>query len=292
MMLAKFRSIRNMLAAPLVYLLGKVLNNNKLLQSAIAYDSQFMRPFSTNLHQSGRNTDTFSQFSQAAKLCALAKRDIDDILRDFFPDLNGQLLQDAVCILLHQAKRGGYFVEVGVGDGKKYSNSMVLEKRLGWQGLLCEPAKMFHESIMSTRSAILDRRAISDTSGMLLKFQQNENMGEYSGFSDSISMRMDDPFTQYDVETVSFDNLLEQHRAPDEIDFISIDTEGSELNVLKGLCLKKRRVWLFSIEHNFDQNRTDAYKNLLEPLGYRRILSEISAFDAWYVHRDLPDPCF
>ena len=291
-MLAKLQSTKNMLAAPLAYLAGKVLNNKNLMQSAIAYDPLFMRPFIAKLHQSGRSADTFSQFSQAAKLCALASRDVDDMLRECFPDLNGQLLQDAVSILLHQAKRDGYFVEVGVGDGKKYSNTMALEKRLGWRGILCEPAKMFHDNIMASRSAVLDRRAISDTSGRVLQFQQNDKMGEYSGFSESISMRMDDPFTQYDVETISFDALLEQYSAPDEIDFISIDTEGSELNVLKGLSLKKRRVWLFSIEHNYDRHRIDAYKALLEPLGYRRILPEISAFDAWYVHSELPDPCF
>jgi FkbM family methyltransferase len=291
-MLAKLQSTKNMLAAPLAYLAGKVINNKNLMQSATAYDPLFMRPFIAKLHQSGRSADTFSQFSQAAKLCALASRDVDDMLRECFPDLNGQLLQDAVCILLHQAKRDGYFVEVGVGDGKKYSNTMVLEKRLGWRGILCEPAKMFHDNIMASRGAVLDRRAISDTSGVMLRFQQNDKMGEYSGFSDSISIRLNDPFTQYDVETISFDALLEHYSAPDEIDFISIDTEGSELNVLKGLSLKKRRVWLFSIEHNFDRHRIDAYKALLEPLGYRRVLPEISAFDAWYVHRDLPHPCF
>jgi FkbM family methyltransferase len=287
-----FNKTINLFTAPFLFCLGKATSNISLIKKAIDTDPYFMRAYATKLHQAGRSADTFSQFSQAAKLCALASRDVDDMLRECFPDLNGQLLQDAVCILLHQAKRDGYFVEVGVGDGKKYSNTMVLEKRLGWRGILCEPAKMFHDNIMASRGAILDKRAVSDTSGAMLRFQQNDKMGEYSGFSDSISMRMDDPFTQYDVETISFDALLEQYSAPDEIDFISIDTEGSELNVLKGLSLKKRRVWLFSIEHNFDRHRIDAYKALLEPLGYRRILPEISAFDAWYVHRDLPDPCF
>jgi FkbM family methyltransferase len=204
-----------------------------------------------------------------------------------FPNSHGQLLQDVMCALVHSVKRQGYFVEVGVGDGEKFSNTLLLERELDWSGILAEPASMFHKSISDTRSAILDKRAVSDKSGNTVLFEQDDGMGELSGLAGQRSPRGQQNLSTYEVSTVRLDDLLAEHNAPDEIDYLSVDTEGSEISVLDGLSLSKRRISLVTIEHNYDRGRMRAYADLFESAGYRQLFPNLSSFDAWYVHNDL-----
>ena len=83
-------------------------------------------------------------------------------------------------------------------------------------------------------------------------------------------------------------DLLEQHNAPKNIDYISIDTEGSEFSILKELDLKKYNVSVFTIEHNFIEEKRNKVKQLLEKNNYFRVFEKISAFDGWYVKKNNP----
>ena len=89
--------------------------------------------------------------------------------------------------------------------------------------------------------------------------------------------------TVVEVETVSLNDLLAQHDAPQEVDYISIDTEGSELDILAPFDFKRWNVTLFSVEHNAtaveqDVGPPDAAAWLRAPLSkhlqVRRLVSE------------------
>jgi hypothetical protein len=67
-------------------------------------------------------------------------------------------------------KRGGFFLEIGVGPGTSYSNTYLLEKYFGWNGILCEPNPNYIESIKSSRTVTLDQRAVYSRSGENVKF--------------------------------------------------------------------------------------------------------------------------
>ncbi|MDX2142563.1 MAG: FkbM family methyltransferase [Rhodospirillaceae bacterium] len=189
--------------------------------------------------------------------------------------------------MVHNKKRNGYFVEVGVGDGTALSNTLILERDFGWTGVLAEPNRAFHDKIAKTRRAVLDKRAVYDISGKKMRFEEVAGVGELSGLGRHRTERGSPILSAYDVETVALDDLLAAHGAPSQIDYMSIDTEGSEVDILKGLSLKNRQVAFFTIEHNFDRKRLKAYHSILQPAGYREILPEISTFDAWFVHRDV-----
>jgi FkbM family methyltransferase len=234
----------------------------------------------------GLYSEMFERFVQAAKICASTKRLVDTEMNLLFPKSHGQLLQDVVCALLHNHKRNGYFVEVGVGDGTTYSNSRLLEEEYGWRGILAEPALMFHETIRNSRTAILDRRAVSNRTGITLTFEQDDSTGELSGLARERIPRGKQTVSKYAVETVSFDDLLDEHGAPDQIDYVSIDTEGSELSVLRGLSIHKRRIAFLSIEHNFDSRRMNKFDKLFQAAGYRKLPPHLSNFDHWYIHSD------
>ena len=90
------------------------------------------------------------------------------------------------------------------------------------------------------------------------------------------------------VQTVSINDLLEEHNAPRDIDYISIDTEGSEFSILKELDLNKYNVSIFTVEHNFIEEKKNKVKDLLEKNNYLRVFEKISAFDGWYIKQDVP----
>ena len=91
----------------------------------------------------------------------------------------------------------------------------------------------------------------------------------------------------YDVETVSLNDLLDQHDAPAVIDYLSIDTEGSELEILRALDFSARAIHVITVEHNATPQRAEIHE-LLTGHGYRRMFENLSRWDDWYVHRAAP----
>jgi hypothetical protein len=83
------------------------------------------------------------------------------------------------------------------------------------------------------------------------------------------------------VETVSLSDLLVQHKAPVAIDYLSIDTEGSEHDILSHFDFTRHTIDLISVEQNrYTESKIDA---LLTGHGYSRVFMEFSQWDGWYV---------
>ena len=81
------------------------------------------------------------------------------------------------------------------------------------------------------------------------------------------------------VEQKGFD----KYSAPKIIDYLSIDTEGSEYEILKKFNFDKYIFSVITCEHNFTENRKKIF-NLLTSKGYKRIFKDISRFDDWYIY--------
>ena len=81
-------------------------------------------------------------------------------------------------------------------------------------------------------------------------------------------------------------DLLSEYNAPFEIDYLSIDTEGSEFEILKNLDFKKYSFKVITVEHNNTVNKTLINK-LLEKNGYRKELEALSQFESWYTNTSL-----
>ena len=90
---------------------------------------------------------------------------------------------------------------------------------------------------------------------------------------------------RYTVETVSLNNLLAFWNAPARIDYLSIDTEGSELDILQHFDWTAHDVRLISVEHNFTDRRGPIC-DFLTSKGYARKFEALSNVDDWYVKTD------
>ena len=84
------------------------------------------------------------------------------------------------------------------------------------------------------------------------------------------------------VETISLIDLLKTHNAPRNIDYLSIDTEGSEYEILKAFDFSKYRISVITCEHNFSNRRGKIFK-LLNKNGYQRVFQGLSRWDDWYI---------
>lgn len=199
--------------------------------------------------------------------------------------VRGQLKQDLLALIVSEFKRDGYFVEFGATNGEKYSNSNLLEKAFNWKGILAEPAVGWHRKLQRKRDCIIDFRCVWRTSGDQLSFDMPKSktlstLSEFAG-SDHHSEKRKGAET-FTVETISLIDLLVEHGAPKAIDFLSVDTEGSEFEILNAFDFDRYSFGLIAVEHNFTEMRQQIH-DLLVGHGYMRIMDDLSKFDDWYI---------
>src|SRR5262249_3242440 len=87
---------------------------------------------------------------------------------------------------------------------------------------------------------------------------------------------------RYDVVSVSLMDLLAEYNAPRRIDYMSVDTEGSELEILKSFDFSRYDVRVMTVEHNRTEKR-QLLHDLLTANGFVRKLEQFSGVDDWYV---------
>ena len=87
------------------------------------------------------------------------------------------------------------------------------------------------------------------------------------------------------VKTISLNDVIEKYFNAKCPSYLSVDTEGSEYEILKGFNFKKYRPVVFTVEHNFTtlQGKID---QLMEENDYVRVFKNITAFDGWYISKE------
>jgi FkbM family methyltransferase len=182
----------------------------------------------------------------------------------------------------------GYFVEFGAMAGVAFSNSYVMEQ-LGWSGVVSEPNPVFGKKLHRRRSCYVSTKCVFDTTGSTVRFhavQDRQALSTVEGFgTDDARADLREDFETVEVETITLNDLLDEAGAPALIDFLSIDTEGSEPVILRAFDFDRHPIRAISVEHN-DHQRDELYE-LLTSKGYRRKWPEISGHDDWYVRTDL-----
>jgi FkbM family methyltransferase len=202
-----------------------------------------------------------------------------------------QLAQDVFVLAAMNFEHEGYFVEFGATNGVDLSNTFILEKHFSWNGILAEPAKCWHDDLKRNRTANLEPKCVWSESGLKIEFNETLNP-EYStihSFSDADVHKLTrKKGINYEVETISLNDLLKKYNAPSMIEYLSIDTEGSEFEILNSLDYEVTNFRIITCEHNETRNRESIY-DLLTTKGFIRLLTEFSMFDDWYINPRLID---
>lgn len=197
-----------------------------------------------------------------------------------------QLLQDIFALHETNYKVGGFFVEFGATNGIELSNSYLLEREFHWKGILAEPARIWQDDLRRNRSSSIEEKCVWINSTSILEFNEvaSPELSTISSFKDNedwASQQRKNSKT-YQVETISLEDLLRKYHAPKVIDYLSIDTEGSEFEILNHFDFSKYQFKVITCEHNYTSDREKIHQ-LLTQNGYVRKYSFLSKWDDWYV---------
>ncbi|MEM0991137.1 MAG: FkbM family methyltransferase [Pseudomonadota bacterium] len=202
----------------------------------------------------------------------------ETFLAQHAPRSRAQLFQDLWALYESGAKRDGFFVEFGATNGVDISNSYLLETEFGWRGILAEPNPVWHDALQANRQVVIETKCVGARTGETLTLHLTDDP-EFASTTETRGAAR-----SVDVPTISLADLLDQHNAPDRVDFLSIDTEGSEFDILDayGFGPDVRPIRLIAVEHNFEAVKRQRIHDLLTARGYTRRYEVYAQFDDWY----------
>ena len=192
-----------------------------------------------------------------------------------------------------------YFIEFGATDGITWSNTYLLEKEFKWDGILCEPAKIFHNSLFINRKCNIDKRCVFSDSNIDVDFFETQYPNEqynisspelstikkYLNSNDWANDIRNNNSINYKVETISLNDLLFFYNAPKNIGYLSIDTEGSEFDILFNFNFYEYKIHIISVEHAFNKSKRNKINELLINNGYYRVFEDTFGADDIYMLR-------
>lgn len=180
-----------------------------------------------------------------------------------------QLGQDIFVDEYFKCKTNGVFVDIGAHDGKSASNTYFLEKTRKWTGICIEPGPNEFKELSKNRSSVLINACVSDYDGQseftYLEGYSNMLSGLSENYDERHKNRIDKEIEEYggikntiSMPVFKLQTILDKYQLHN-IDYCSLDTEGSELNILKSIDFEKTKIKLFSIENNFGENVFEEY---------------------------------
>lgn len=178
-------------------------------------------------------------------------------------------------LIQQHCKQPGFFVEIGCWDGTHLSNTKQLEDN-GWDGICVDPFPKNFEK----RKCQLIKKAVHPIGGpqrfvkVTIDRRYGGDVSYFSGFEDTIqnSPAIWDLIQQHcDYEIIGLDCVTTSDILPNDrkhIDFISIDTEGSELSIIKTIDFNIHTFGLIMVEHNQNEKRKSDLRMFLNSKGY------------------------
>lgn len=220
---------------------------------------------------------------QKRRLAGMDEENLDDNKKKIEKFATSQLGQDLWVLEKTGYKKNGFFVEFGATNGILLSNTYLLEKKFDWSGICAEPNPEFFEKLKQNRNCIVSNECIGTKTGEMVKFVFAQ---EYGGMQTHMADDMhgekrrayQEQGHEMELETISLHDFLVKHNAPKQIDYLSIDTEGSEYEILQSFPFEQWDIRFFTVEHNFTERRKDI-RSLLEGYGYK---CQETKFDDWY----------
>lgn len=177
-------------------------------------------------------------------------------------DSDGVYFEDKLMEILKN--RDGIFIEAGANDGLYQSTTKMLEEKLNWTGILIEPSPKAYQRLCINRPSAFHFQCA------LGSFAQNNTtvFGNFDGDLQSKVGGMRGGFSQIEVPVRTLQSILDEVNIT-HIDFFSLDTEGYELNVLKGIDFSKTTFGYLLVEVGIEDY--DSITTLLDENGYELV---------------------
>lgn len=203
-----------------------------------------------------------------------------------------QLGQDEFIDNFFEKKEKGVFVDIGANDGVKLSNTFFLEKERKWNGICVEPLPVEFKKLQENRSSININVAVSDFNGEtdftyiegyanMLSGIPNNYEKQYENYISESVKNHGDKVHNIRVPVRTLQSILDEYNILD-IDFCSVDTEGSEYNILKSIDFDKTNIKIIVVENNSGETKV---KEFLESKGY--VLFKKISQDDFFINKKL-----
>lgn len=160
-------------------------------------------------------------------------------------------------------KRNGFFLDIGAHDGQTGSNTYFFEKELGWQGICFEPLPHLFKQLKECRDCICINACVGSTEGRVPFLHLNSVDEQLSGMCSTYDKRQLDVVMNdlsvyggdckiMQLPCVRLNDVLDRYGIT-HVDYFSLDTEGSELEILKSIDFSKVKIDMMSVENNFHE---------------------------------------
>ena len=201
-----------------------------------------------------------------------------------------QLGQDLLALSGNSTKRNGFFVEIGGGNAIRSSNTYLLQSEFDWQGIIVEPNPELANEILAVRGA---SKQLTILTCAIAKDSGTENflaaglLGTLDRFiagdaHQKQRKKLRNQFGLIQIETLSSFDFVKKHVGSKKIDFLSVDTEGSEFEILSNWPFNLSKPKIIVFEHN-NRKWKFSLEQVLQKNGYIKVLEKISKFDSWFV---------
>jgi len=237
----------------------------------------------------------------------------DPNVKEYVPGADGTYAQNyqdkwVAAVARHNGwdKSGGFFLDLGAFNGLKCSNSALIEKGFGWNGICVEARPV--PGTFNERNCLLVTRALSDETGKEVRFYGTPG----TQLQHIHKQAIDSPDDKGEViETLNVPDLVDcvnsthaspaaarekckgvpgSMHIPNFIHFISMDVEGQGLNVLKTFPFDKVNVGAWVVEQEGSPENEKAANEILTKNGYIRVPVEKPGVDKYFIQPQFWEP--
>jgi len=193
-----------------------------------------------------------------------------------------------------KGKTDGTFIDIGAHDGVTYNNTYFFEKNLGWKGICIEPHPDVFNQLKNNRHCVCVEGCIYDKSATVKFLKVVSHIGEHTNmlsgilenYDDRHLMRVQSEISEgkgacetIEVKCYKINDLLKQQGIK-HIDYLSLDIEGGELDVLKSIDYDAYEIDVIDVENNY---KTDEFEKFLTQKGFEKF--KTLAWDDIYVRK-------
>lgn len=205
--------------------------------------------------------------------------------------------QDAYVLRTLGRLRPGFFLDSGASDGIRCSNTRQLEQHYGWTGICVEPDPVFFQQLTRSRHCTCVNCCLYAFDGTVPFVRAGTISGVPDEFAPDMlphvrgALGLPDgaPLPVEPASCRTAASLLKEFGAPRVIDYWSLDTEGSELTILRSFPFSDYLVRMLTVEHNWSADRA-AIHDLLVRQGF--VWTDQLVCDDVYLHQSVANHGF
>jgi len=178
-------------------------------------------------------------------------------------------------------KTNGLFVDVGAHDGVTFNNTLFFERELKWSGINIEPIEEVFNKLVINRPDSININVAAGQNESYEKFLHNKGYTEMlsglmTGYTNKHLTRLENELSIFGgesniitVQVRTLKNIFNDYNIK-HVDYLTIDVEGSEEDVIRGIDFDNVTIDIIGFENN-EPERSKPIIQYLETLNYKVI---------------------